>query len=123
MLYRLLADVVLLLHLAFVLFALLGGLLVLRYRSVLWLHLPALGWAGIVEWADWICPLTPLENALRRLGGEAGYAGDFIEHLVSMILYPQNLTLDLRYALGLLLLMVNAVVYTYVGSRGTRRAN
>jgi hypothetical protein len=123
MLYLLLADAVLLLHLAFVLFAMLGGLLVLRYRSVLWLHLTVLIWAVIVQWADWICPLTPLENALRLLGGEAGYAGGFIEHLVSMVLYPPDLTTDLRHGLGLLLLLMNAAVYMYVRSRGMRRTN
>ncbi|MES2538852.1 MAG: DUF2784 domain-containing protein [Pseudomonadota bacterium] len=117
MLYLLLADVVLMLHLGFVLFAVLGGLMVLRYRSVVWLHLPALCWAIIVQWRDWICPLTPLENTLRQWGGEAGYAGGFVEHVVSTILYPENLTLELRYVLGGVLLMVNAGVYAYVGLR------
>jgi len=112
MVYRLLADLVLVLHLAFVVFALFGGLLALRRPAVLWLHLPALLWGVVVQWADWICPLTPLENHLRVLGGESGYAGGFIEHWLQKLLYPDNLTLELRYVIGLALLAVNAAVYT-----------
>jgi hypothetical protein len=122
MLYRLLADLVLVLHLAFVVFALFGGLLALRYPKIAWLHLPVLVWGVVVQWADWICPLTPLENHFRHLGGEAGYAGGFIEHVVSRVLYPENLSLDLRYVLGLLLIVVNVSVYWYVMSGRRRRA-
>jgi hypothetical protein len=122
MLYRLLADLVLVLHLAFVVFALFGGLLALRYPKIVWLHLPVLVWGVVVQWADWICPLTPLENHFRHLGGEAGYAGGFIEHVVSRVLYPENLSLDLRYVLGLLLIVVNVSVYWYVMSGRRRRA-
>ena len=114
MLYRLLADLVLVLHLAFALFALFGGVLILRYPKLLRIHLPALLWGVAVQWADWICPLTPLENYLRRLGGEAGYPGGFVEYFVLKVLYPENLSLDLRYALGLALIVVNAAVYLYV---------
>lgn len=122
MMYRLLADVVLLTHLAFVLFAVLGGLLVLRYQKILWWHLAALGWGVFVQWADWICPLTPLENHFRRLGGEAGYAAGFIEHFVLGVLYPENLTLEVRYVLGAVLIAVNVAVYSYVILRRRRRA-
>jgi hypothetical protein len=121
MIYGLLADLVLLLHLAFVVFASLGGLLALRYPKVLWLHLPALAWGIVVQWADWICPLTPLENHLRRLGGATGYQGGFIEHFVARILYPENLTIELRYLLGLLLIAVNVATYAYVISRSRHR--
>jgi hypothetical protein len=114
MIYQLLADLVLFCHLAFVLFAGLGGLLVLRHPRVLWLHLPVLAWGVFVEWANWICPLTPLENDLRRLGGETGYTGGFVEHLLVPVLYPETLTLELRYALGMLLIGINAAVYGYV---------
>ncbi|MEN3293157.1 MAG: hypothetical protein V7642_2410 [Burkholderiales bacterium] len=113
MLYRAMADAVLILHLAFALFALLGGVLVLRYPRMLGVHLPVLIWGIVVEWADWTCPLTPLENALRRLGGEAGYAGGFIEHLLFPALYPENLTLEMRYALGFALVAVNVGIYGY----------
>ena len=109
--YRLLADLVLILHFAFVAFALLGGLLVLRRPRLAWLHLPALAWGVLVQWADWICPLTPLENHFRQLGGEAGYEGGFIEHYVMRLLYPDRLTLELRYGLGAVLLAVNIAVY------------
>lgn len=111
MFYSLLADTVLILHFAFVAFALLGGLLVLRRPRLLWLHLPTLAWGVLVQWADWICPLTPLENHLRLLGGEAGYEGGFIEHYLMLLLYPGNLTLELRYILGAVLLIVNLAVY------------
>lgn len=114
--YQLLANLVLILHLAFVAFAAFGGLLALRYPKVLWLHLPALLWGVAVQWADWICPLTPLENQLRLRGGEAVFAGGFIERFVSRILYPENLTLELRYVLGLLLIAVNLAVYAYVAA-------
>jgi hypothetical protein len=87
---------------------------VLRYPRLIWLHLPALAWGVIVQWADWICPLTPMEDYLRRLGGEAGYGGGFIEHFIGALLYPANLTLELRYLLGLSLLMVNLAIYAYV---------
>ncbi|OGB25807.1 MAG: hypothetical protein A3I66_05405 [Burkholderiales bacterium RIFCSPLOWO2_02_FULL_57_36] len=114
MMYRLLADFVLIIHFAFVVFALLGGLLVLRYRKILWWHIVALCWGVAVQWADWICPLTPLENYFRRIGGESGYAGGFIEHFVLKVLYPENLTLELRYVLGAVLIAVNIAVYLYV---------
>jgi hypothetical protein len=114
MIYRLLADLVLVLHFAFVAFALFGGLLALRRPSIVWLHLPSLLWGVAVQWADWICPLTPLENHFRMLGGEAGYEGGFIEHFVMQFLYPDDLTLELRYLLGAALLAVNAAVYAYL---------
>lgn len=112
--YRLFADLILVLHFAFVAFALLGGLLVLRRPRTAWLHVPALAWGVLMQWADWICPLTPLENHLRLLGGEAGYAGGFIEHYLMLLLYPGNLTLELRYILGAVLLIVNVAVYAWL---------
>ena len=114
MIYRIAADCVLLLHLAFTLFAVLGGLLVLRRPSLLWLHLGAVFWGVAIELADWTCPLTPLENFLRERGGEAGYAGGFIEHYIGLILYPENLTIALRYLLGLGLVAVNLLIYGYI---------
>ena len=112
--YPLAADGVLLLHIAFTIFAVLGGLLVLRRPSLLWWHLGAVVWGVVIELADWICPLTPLENFLRERGGEAGYAGGFIEHYVALFLYPENLTVKLRYLLGLGLVAVNLIIYGYV---------
>ena len=117
MTYRLLADAVLLLHLAFVAFALAGGLLALRWRWIPWLHLPALAWGVTVEWTGWICPLTPWENALRRAGGEAGYAGGFVEHYILPLLYPADLTREVQWVLGGGLLAFNVAVYLLVWFR------
>jgi len=89
-------------------------LLVLRRPSLLWLHLGAVFWGVVIELADWICPLTPLENFLRERGGEAGYAGGFIEHYVVRLLYPENLTIELRYLLGGGLIAVNLLIYGYI---------
>lgn len=114
MIYRLLADLVLLVHLLFVAFVLLGGLLLLRWPRLWRVHLPALAWGLVVQWADWVCPLTPLENALRHLGGQAGYHGGMVEHLVSALLYPDGLTPPLRVMLGMILLIVNCAVYVAV---------
>jgi len=117
MAYRLLADAVLLLHIAFVAFALAGGLLALRWRWIPWLHLPALAWGVTVEWTGWICPLTPWENALRRAGGEAGYAGGFVEHYILPLLYPADLTREVQWVLGGGLLAFNVAVYLLVWFR------
>ena len=122
MIYRLLADLVLVLHFAFVIFAVFGGALVLRYPNMLKVHLLALSWAIVVQWADWVCPLTPLENYLRGLGGEAGYDGSFVEHFVLKILYPQELTPELRTMLGLALIIMNVAVYTFVMAGKRRQA-
>lgn len=111
MLYRVLADLVLLAHLLFVAFAVAGGLLALRWRWVPCLHLPALAWGATVEFTGGLCPLTPLENRLRRLGGEAGYDAGFIEHYLLPLLYPEALTRGTQLVLGAGLLIVNAAVY------------
>lgn len=117
MLFRLLADGVLVLHLAFLLFVVLGGLLALRWRAAPWLHLPAAAWGIYTEFAGVVCPLTPLENRLRRLGGEAGYGGGFIEHYLTGTLYPAALTRELQWGLGLLALAINLLVYWRVLAR------
>ena len=89
---RLAADAVALLHLAFVLFAVFGGLPVWRWPRLAWLHLPAVLWGGWIEFSGWTCPLTPLENLLRRAVGEAGYGGGYIDHYLWPPLYPAGLT-------------------------------
>lgn len=106
-----LADLVLIVHLAFVAFVLLGGLLVRRWRWIAWLHLPAVAWGAGVEFAGWICPLTPLENWLRAQGGEFGYEGDFLARSIPALLYPEALTYDIRVVLGIVVLLVNSLVY------------
>jgi hypothetical protein len=120
-LYRALADLVLLLHLGFVLFAVLGGLLVLRRPWLAWLHLPAVVWAALIEFFGWICPLTPLENRLRRAGGRAGYAEGFVEHYVTGILYPGGLTPRLQWLLGLFVVAINVVIYTRLWKQRVQR--
>jgi hypothetical protein len=116
-----LADAVLLLHLLFIVFAVGGGLLALRWRWMPWLHLPALTWGATVELTGWICPLTPLENALRRAGGAAGYAEGFIERYLLPLIYPGALTREQQFVLGGTLLVINAVVYAVVWRRRQRR--
>jgi hypothetical protein len=87
---RIAADLVVLAHLGFILFVILGGLLVLRWPRMAWIHLPAVIWGALIEFAGWICPLTPLENWLREASGTAGYQGGFIEHYLVPIVYPAN---------------------------------
>ena len=111
MTFRVLADAVLVLHLAFIAFVVLGGWLVLRWPRLVWLHLPAVAWGVWISVAGRVCPLTPLENRLRALGGEAGYSGGFIEHYLTLLIYPANLTRGFQVALGLFALAVNLVAY------------
>jgi hypothetical protein len=120
MTYRLLADLLVVFHLGFVLFVCLGGLLVLRWRRVAWIHLPAAVWGAIVEFTQTICPLTPLENHLRRLGGRAGYSGGFIEHHITHVLYPAGLSRPIQIALGVFVVVLNLAVYTTVLLRRRR---
>jgi len=120
MLYRVLADAVLVFHLAFVAFAVAGGLLALRWRWVPLVHLPVLAWAAFVEFSGGICPLTPLENGLRAAGGAAGYSGGFVEHYLLPILYPAELTRTVQYVLGAGLVAFNLLVYLLVWRRRQR---
>jgi hypothetical protein len=111
MIYRLLADVTVVLHLAFVVFVVGGGLLVLRWPRVAWLHVPAALWGAFIEFAGWICPLTPLENVLRQQGGEAGYDTSFVEHYLIPVLYPATLSRNVQWILGGLVLAINVTIY------------
>jgi hypothetical protein len=115
--YGLLADLVLLAHAGFVVFVVLGGLPVLRWPRLAWLHLPAVAWGAGIEFAGAICPLTPLEIHLRSLAGQQGYAGGFVDHYVFALLYPEGLTRNVQLALGLLVLVINALVYAIVWRR------
>ena len=120
MIYRALADLALLLHLAFVLFVVLGGLLVLRRPKVAWLHLPCAAWGVLIEFAGWLCPLTPLEVSLRIRGGQAGYAGGFIAHYVTAALYPAGLTRGVQVVLGAFVLLLNLTIYSWIVARRRR---
>jgi hypothetical protein len=111
---RLLADLTVLVHLAFVAFVVLGGLLAVTWPRVAWVHLPAAAWGAWVELAGWVCPLTPLENWLRTRGGGPAYTSSFVEHHVLPVLYPASLPPELQYGLGAFVIVVNAVVYAVV---------
>ncbi len=115
--YRVLADLVVGLHVLFVLFVVAGGLLVLRWPKVAFVHLPAAVWGAAIEFAGWICPLTPLENSLRRQAGESGYSTGFIEHYLLPILYPSALTRDIQLLLGVAVIGINLAIYAYVVRR------
>jgi hypothetical protein len=110
----LLADLVVVIHFAFVLFVILGGLLVLRWPWVAYIHLPAATWGAWIEFTGRICPLTPLENALRAQAGEAGYSGGFIEHYLLPLLYPSALTRTVQLVMGAFVIVVNLCVYGYL---------
>lgn len=114
MLARWTADLVVLIHALFVVFVVLGGLLALYRRCFLWLHPPAAIWGFLIEVRGWICPLTYLENHLRRLAGQAGYSGGFVEHYVIPVLYPQDLTRNIQYLLATLVVVVNLAIYSVV---------
>lgn len=118
--YRLLADATVLLHMAFVAFVVLGGLLVFRWPKLAWIHLPAAAWGAWVECAGIVCPLTPLENWFRARGGQAAYTTDFIEHYLMPVLYPATLSRELQWALGGIVLLVNAGVYFVLLRRRAR---
>ncbi len=120
--YAWLADLVIGVHFLFIVFAVAGGALALRWRWIPWLHLPALAWGATVEFTGWVCPLTPLENALRRAAGASTYTQGFVEHYLMPLIYPAGLTREWQWVLGGLLLVINAAVYALVWRRRRRRA-
>src|ERR1051325_10400899 len=120
MVYRALADGVVLLHAAFVAFVMLGGFLAWRWRAVVWAHVPAALWGAAIEYAGWICPLTPLENALRARAGLEGYRGGFVEHYVIPLLYPAGLPRPARGGRGTVVVVVNLVPYPILIRRTLR---
>jgi hypothetical protein len=109
--YRLLANGVVLVHAAFVVFVVVGGFLTWRWRRLALLHVPAAVWGALIEFAGWICPLTPLENTLRLHAGQAGYTGGFIEHYVLPVMYPNGLTRTAQIVLGVAVVALNVVAY------------
>lgn len=111
MAYRILADLVLVLHLLFIAFAMFGGLLALWKRWLMLPHVAAVGWAALAVGLGWICPLTPLENTLRHMTGQAGYNGSFIEHYLLLAIYPPGLTREIQLLLALLLIAGNGLIY------------
>ena len=122
MTHRLVADGIVVLHFAFIVFVLGGGLLGLWRRASVVLHLPALAWGAWIEFTGSICPLTPLENAFRRAAGEVGYPGGFVEHYLIPLIYPEALTPRTQMAYGLIVLAINAMVYVFVWLSWRRRS-
>lgn len=133
MVHRALADLLAVAHLAFIGFVVLGGLLAFHRWWLALLHLPAAVWGVFIEVSGGFCPLTPLENELRRLSGSAGYPGGFVEHYLLPLIYPTGLTREIQLVLAVLVLLANLVVYGFVAhhwvgqrrkklaARGTRR--
>lgn len=119
--YSLFADLVLLLHLMFVLYVLFGGLLALKWRGAAWLHLPAAAWGAFVEFSGSICPLTPLENWLRNRGGESGFTGDFLAQYLLVLLYPEGLTRTVQVILGSTVIFINVALYWWIWRNPTNR--
>ena len=122
MLDRFFADAVVVFHLLFIAFAVAGGLLVLHWRRLVWLHLPVVAWAVLVEVMSWPCPLTPLENHFRRRGGEAGYPGGFVEHYIWPVIYPEGLTDRTQFFIGGFVFVVNVAAYGVILGRRRRAA-
>lgn len=118
--YGVLADFVVVVHFAFVLFAVLGGFLVFRWKRCAWIHVPAALWAALIGITGWVCPLTPLENWLRERGGAIGYRSSFIEHYILPVLYPTQLTRDLQITLGLLVFGINLGLYGWILRRAAK---
>lgn len=115
--YAIAAVLVVIVHLGFVCFVVLGGFLVLKWRRVLFLHIPAVIWGALIEFQGWVCPLTPLEQFFRQMANQGGYTGGFIEHYLLAILYPSNLTREIQVFLGLFVLVLNLAIYCWVSTR------
>jgi hypothetical protein len=114
MIYSFLADLLVVFHLVFILYVIAGALLIFKWTKTLWLHLPSCFWGMTVEFTGWICPLTPWEIQLRRLAGEEGYTGSFIEHYLIPVIYPSGLTREVQMVLGGTDLIVNLSLYTLI---------
>jgi len=120
---RFTADVIVLLHLAFILFVAVGGLFVLRWPRVAWVHVPAVVWGALIELAGWICPLTPLENRLRTAAGDVAYTGGFIDRYIMPIVYPAGLTRGMQLGLAAAVVIVNLIFYGTLMIRRKRRGS
>ena len=120
---KLAVDSIVVLHFVFVLFVLFGALLLLRWRKLVWLHIPAVIWGILVELNGWLCPLTPLENRLREYAGLGLYHGDFVMHYVMPVLYPANLTRLTQIVFGIVVIIVNITIYLYLYRIRPRRTS
>jgi hypothetical protein len=123
-LHEIAADLVVLLHFAFILFVVGGGFFALKWRRLAWLHVPAAMWGALIEFTGWVCPLTPLENLLRQASGKPGYPSGFTEHYILPLIYPADLTREFQFFLGLAVVILNALVYSlWFARRKKREAN
>jgi hypothetical protein len=123
--YWICANLLVVIHLAFVCFVVAGGLLVWKWRWILFLHIPAAAWGALIEYQGWVCPLTPMEQRLRQAGGQEGYSGGFIEHYLLPMLYPSQLSREVQVSLGTAVLVINIAVYGLLMARlvrGRKRA-
>jgi len=111
MLYSVVANLLMIVHFWFVLFVILGGLLLFWWPRLAFVHLPAAAWGVMIELNHWICPLTPLEQNMRRAAGQEGYTGGFIDHYINPLIYPEGLTPQIQQILGISVLLLNAVIY------------
>jgi hypothetical protein len=108
------ADLILIIHLAFIAFVIAGGILALKWKRIVFIHIPCVLWGALIEFKGWICPLTPIENQLRKVAGDNGYSGGFIEHYIMPLVYPQSLTQKIQILLGIGVLVANFCVYRTV---------
>ena len=121
MLFSLAADLLLIIHLVFIGFVVLGGFMLLKWRWLIFVHLPAVLWGVALEFQGWICPLTPLEQTLRRMGEQQSYSGGFIQHYILPVIYPPALDDDLQFILGVLVILINVIIYLWVILRIDRK--
>jgi hypothetical protein len=111
MLFNAIANLLVIAHFLFVLFVILGGLLLFRWPGIAFVHLPATAWGVMIELNNWICPLTPFEQSMRRAAGEKGYTGGFIDHYITPLIYPEGLTPEIQWMLGGGVVLMNAAIY------------
>jgi hypothetical protein len=116
------ANAIVLIHVVFILFVLFGAWLVLRWKWVAWLHVPAFAWGAAIEFLGAVCPLTPLEQRLRELAGERGYTGGFVDHYIVPVMYPAGLTPAVQLWLGVFVVALNVAIYAFVLARRQRTA-
>ena len=116
--YRILADAVVVVHLVFIIFVLLGGVFVVKWRSLVFVHIPAVLWGAWVEFQGWICPLTPLENWFRQKAGLGGYQNGFIDQYLVPLIYPAGLNREWQMIFGALVIILNVTIYAWVWRRG-----
>jgi hypothetical protein len=111
MIYQIIAEIIVLLHLIFIIYVVLGGFVTWRWPKNIWFHLPCVIWGSLIELYGWICPLTPLENEFRYKAGSSGYTGGFIEQYILPIIYPTQLTREIQIILGLAVVVINVIAY------------